>query len=232
MVPARPAGLIRSKRGASVLILVMAFGLSVLIGQSFVLMMQVKEYKDTRRTNLVATRVQILSMLDQILAQQITIRNSRFSINSELFRCLTGLPSRCDERISYDMVLYAPNPPVSYPGGPWPAPPAGLTPVAGGLNSNKILFNTAGGRCDNYGTNEPSESCPIQAIIRFRPLCGGSLGIPAIQDPPNVCNGPANGFEFTIGVGIISNGSLVYHADSTQNGDSKVYVMSATVLRN
>lgn len=233
MVQAPLPGLIRSRRGASVLVLVMAFGLAILIGQTYMLARQIQGYKETQRTNLSAARIHLLSMLDQMLAQQITIRNSRFGTNSELARCLTGTPSPCDERISYDMILYAPNPPVIYQGGAWPAPIAGLTTTAGGLNSNKILFNAAGGRCDSRGTNEPSESCPMQAIIQFRPLCGGSVSIPDFQGTSgSICGAAANGFEFTIGVGIISNGNFVYHADTSQNGDAKVYRMSATVLQN
>ncbi|MBL7670147.1 MAG: hypothetical protein JNM39_06650 [Bdellovibrionaceae bacterium] len=231
--PAPHPGLIKSQRGASVLVLVMVFGLAILIGQTYLMARQIQSYKETQRTNLSAARIQLLSMLDQMLAQQITIRNSRFNTNSELARCLTATPSPCDERISYDMILYAPNPPVIHQGGLWPAPIAGLTPTAGGLNSNKILFNAAGGRCDSRGTNEPSESCPMQAIIQFRPLCGGSVSIPDFQsNSGSVCGAAANGFEFTIGVGIISNGNFVYHADASQNGDAKVYRMSATVLQN
>lgn len=211
----------------------MAFGLAILVGQAYIMVRQIQVYKETQRVNLSAARIQTLSMLDQMLAQQITIRNSRFNTNSELARCLTGTPTPCDERISYDMILYAPNPPVLYHGGPWPAPAAGITITAGGLNSNKILFNAAGGRCDGRGTNEPSEACPIQAIIQFRPLCGGSIAIPDFQGTSgDVCNSAANGFEFTVGVGIISNGNFVYHADTGQNGDAKVYRMSATVLQN
>lgn len=232
-VQAPPAGFIRSSAGASVLILVMAFGLSILVGQIYVLARQLQTYKESQRVNLSVARIQILSMLDQLVAQQITLRNSRFSSNSELARCLTANPSPCDERISYDMILYAPNPPVIYRGGPWPAPITGLTLTAGGLHSDKVLFNAAGGRCDSRGTNEPSESCPIQAIIQFRPLCGGSLEIPDFQAPaPNICPTVARGFEFTIGVGIISNGHFVYHADTGPNGDAKMYRISASVLQN
>lgn len=144
-----------------------------------------------------------------------------------------GDSNPCDEQILYEMVLYSPTPPVSYGGGSWPVAPAGITALAGGLTSNKIVYNSYGGRCDVLGIVEPSERCPVQAIIQFRPLCGGTLAIPDFSVAGGApCTGPANGFEFVVGIGLLNNHDLVYKNDTTQNGYSRLYRIPASILRN
>lgn len=233
MQKVQPPGSISSNRGASVLLLVMGFGLAILIGQMVLLDRQLAGFRDSNHSQAVAARASFLGMLDDMMSQQITLRNSRFSINSELYRCLTGIPNPCDEQILYEMVLYSPTPPVSYAGGSWPVAPAGITALAGGLTSNKILYNSYGGRCDVLGIVEPSERCPVQAIIQFRPLCGGTLAVPDFSVPGGaLCLGPANGFEFMVGIGLLYSQNLIYRKDTTQNGYSRLYRVPASILRN
>ena len=222
-----------STKGSALLIFIMIFGLTVFIGQLFMLDQQLNGLKNIKVAQIKEGRSTMLSVLDDLLAQEITVRNSRFNVNTSLIQCLTANPSPCDERISYDMVLFAPNPPVSYAGGPWPAPPAGITRLAGGLNGNKIVYNAAGGRCDTLGITEPSAGCPIQAIVQFRPLCGGNFSIPQISVAGGaVCLGPAKGFQITVGVGVFLNNQLIFHNSTAQDGDARMYQISAALFSN
>lgn len=198
--------LLKCQKG-SVLMMTLIIGIIAFIGALFIMQRQLSSMKFERQGQVFEARMYLLNQLSDLLIQEITIRNSRFSTNAQLHQCITGIPTPCDENQRYDMILYAPNPPVSYQGGPWPAPPVGITPVAGGLTGNKLFFTPSGGRCFNGGAlTEPNSACPIQAIVQFRPLCGGTPDIPA----PGPCTGAAYGFEVFAGVGIYFNGYFSY----------------------
>ncbi|HPI40144.1 MAG TPA: hypothetical protein PLJ21_05025, partial [Pseudobdellovibrionaceae bacterium] len=84
------------------------------------------------------------------------------------------------------------------------------------------------GRCDVLGEFEMSERCPLQAIIRFRPLCGGTVAIPTLSGLP--CTGPVTGIEIIAGVAILMNGQFVYHQKTDQDRDSILMRVSSNLF--
>lgn len=224
--------ILKSNRGASILFIIVLFALGIFIGQQFILKKHLDSLKSIRYNQIREARISLLKSLEEIITNESGLQNSRFSINSSLEQCITGVPAPCDERVLYEMVLFTPNPPVTFTGLPWPAAPAGIDRLAGGLTSNKVVYNTAGGRCDSFGIFDLTVHCPIQAIIQFRPLCAGTTSIPQLSATPGLCSGPANGFEFTAGIGILMNDQFVYHQRTGQDGDAVLLRVSVNVFNN
>lgn len=220
-----------SQKGFSVLPFILVMSVVLFIGQQFIMMDQQNTYKNLLYSQSVEAQKNLLNYLEEMVSNELALRNSRFSTNSELSRCLSGLPSPCDETITYDMVLYSPNPPVLYAGGAWPLPPSGISKIAGGLTSNKIVYTRAGGTCPS-SFSEPNNACPLQAIIRFKPLCGGTPIAPQLRATPGLCTGAATGFDISIGVGILKGADLVYQNNSTSYGDTRVFRIKSASLAN
>lgn len=221
--------LFKNKKGVSVLPFILIMSIVLFIGQQFLMMDQQNTFKNILTTQSVESQKALLSNLEDLVADELALRNSRFSINTNYYRCLYASPSPCDETQSYDIILYSPNPPVTYAGGAWPTPPNGISKIAGGLNINKVVYTRAAGICNQ---SEPNQGCPIQAIIQFKPLCGGTPSDPTTQATPGPCPGRANGFDVSIGVGVYKNNELVYKNDTSANGDTRVYRIKATSLLN
>lgn len=220
---------LKDENGVSVLPFILIMSIVLFIGQQFLMMDQQNTFKNILMTQSVESQKALLSNLEDLVADELALRNSRFNINTNFYQCLYATPSPCDETQAYDMILYSPNPPVTYGGGAWPTPPAGISKIAGGLNSNKVVYTRAAGICSQ---SEPNQGCPIQAIIQFKPLCGGTPSDPTPQATPGACSGRANGFDVYIGVGVYKNGELVYKNDSGITGDTRIYRIKATSLLN
>lgn len=229
----RKFSLLRKDEGSSFLIMIMVTAALMFTIQMVMIARQMEIWKLGRDSSAQESRFQILAFLDSTLGQEMTLRNSRFSINSELKRCLTGTPSPCDERESYDMILASPTPPLVFQGGTWPDIPADVPWLAGGLLTNKLFYTPTGGRCPIQNITDVNETCPLQAIIQFKPLCGGTKEVPDISTPGGgVCTGPATGFDITIGVGKLLGTQLVYRQRTAMGGDAKTYRFTAMILRN
>lgn len=223
--------ILNNKRGVSVLPFIFILSIVLFIGQQFVMMDQQTTYKNLLSSQNLEAQKTLLAYLEEIVSNELALRNSRFSTNSELYRCLMGTPTPCDETLEYDMILYSPNPPVLFAGGTWPTPPAGISMIAGGLAANKIVYTRAGGFCGStFG--EPNNGCPLQAIIQFKPLCGGTPAAPTLRSTPGICTGPATGFDIMIGVGVLKNGEMLYRKDSSNYGDMKIFTIKAISLIN
>ncbi len=224
---------ILNQKGSSLILLVMVISVVMFTFQVTIAARQLKNAEQARDATAQEVRYQMLSFLDSTLGQEMTLRNSRYSINEALIRCLSGSPSPCDEREDYDMVLASPTPPLVFQGGAWPEMPAGVPLLAGGLNTNKLFYTPTGGRCPTVGLEEVNTLCPLQAIIQFRPICGGTATAPELSTPGGgPCTGPATGIDVTIGVGKHLAGRLVYHKRTNSGGDAKVYRFSALLLKN
>lgn len=223
--------IVRNNLGVSVLPFIFILSIVLFIGQQFIMMDQQTTYKNLLSSQNIEAQKTLLAYLEEMVSNELALRNSRFDTNNELHRCLTGSPSPCDETLTYDMILYSPNPPVLYGGGTWPTPPAGISMIAGGLTTNKIVYTRAAGFCGST-FSEPNNACPLQAIIQFKPLCGGTPVAPTLRATPGICSGPVTGFDIMIGVGILKNGDLVYRGDSTIYGDTKVFRIKAVSLLN
>ncbi len=220
--------ILKQNRGASVLFVIVLFSIAIFIGQNFVLMSHFNNIKSLKYIQIREARISLLNTLEELLSNDMTLQNSRFNTNAALEQCLSGNPTPCDERVTYEMILYSPNPPVTYLGGAWPAPPVAIDRLAGGLTTNKVVFNAAGGRCDILGVFDLTEMCPLQVIVQFKPLCGGDLVLPNFSVPGGaLCLGPANGIEIIAGIAILMNGQFVYHQQTDQDGDSVLFRFSA-----
>lgn len=223
----------KDQSGSSLILMVLITAVALFIAQMAIVTRQLEQNKRTQENMAQETRLQLVSFLDTALGQEMTLRNSRYSINAELKRCLTGAPNPCDEATSYDMVFASPTPPLVFQGGTWPDMPDGVPLLAGGLNTNKLFFTPTGAHCPDTTLTEANESCPLQAIIQFKPLCGGDINNPEISvGGPKPCTGGATGFDITVGVGKFLGNSLVYHQRTTSGGDAKVYRFSALILKN
>jgi len=201
------------------------------IGETFMIMGHLNTTKNVRYTQNLEVRNSLITDLETILSEELAIRNSRFNTNTNLFRCLYATPSPCNELETYDFVLYSPNPPVLYSGGAWPAPPNGIASIAGGLTINPIFYTSSAGICRQNLTS-PSTACPLQAIVQFRPLCGGTISMPMPMASPGVCPGRATGFDIIIGVGIYNGSYFKYSGIPAQNSDARVYRVKANSLLN
>lgn len=227
--------ILKQTKGASILLVVILFAIAIFIGQQFILVEHLNNLKVIKYTQIREMRMSVLSSIEELLSTELTLRNSRFSTNTQLESCLLGTSvPPCDESLLYDMILYSPNPPMIFSGGSWAAvpPPVSLSIVASGMAAPTFL-NLAGGPCDTPGLMNATERCPLQAIAQFRPLCGGSLSIPDYSVPGGApCTGPANGIEVVVGIGILMNGQFVYHQKTDPDGDARLLRVSANLFRN
>lgn len=219
-----------NNRGVNTLIFLFAMSAVIFIGQGIMLLDHLQVFKNLKYTQNLEVRNSLLNDLETILAEELAIRNSRFDINSNLYRCLYAIPSPCNELETYDLVLFSPNPPVLYGGGAWPSPPVGISTIAGGLNTNSVFYTSAAGICP--GATDASNACPLKAIVQFRPLCAGTISTPLSMATPGLCPGRATGFDVTIGVGIYNGTMLKYSGLVAPNGDARVYRIKANSLLN
>ncbi len=212
--------------------ILLVFVLSAIIftAQGYMLMDQLNVFKNFKFSQRIEVRNSLLNDLENILSEELAVRNSRFDVNSDLYRCLYAIPSPCSELESYDLVLFSPNPPVLYSGGTWPSPPVGIAQIAGGNTSHPIFYTDSGGICP--GGTTATNACPLRAIVQIRPLCAGTISAPQPMTTPGVCLGRATGFDITIGVGIYNGSTFYYSGIPTPNGDSRVYRIKANSLMN
>lgn len=220
-----------NQRGGNTLMFLFAMSAALFIGETFMIMDHLNTTKHVKYTQNLEVRNSLISDLENILADELAIRNSRFNTNTNLFRCLYASPSPCSELETYDLVLYSPNPPVLYTGGAWPAPPAGISIIAGGLTANPVFYTSSAGICIE-SLSSVNNSCPLQAIVRFRPLCGGTISMPTSMATPGVCPGRATGFDVIIGVGIFNGSVLKYSGIPALDSDARVYRVKANSLLN
>jgi hypothetical protein len=213
--------------------MVLLIALLMFIGQSNLMMQQLQLQREARSAAADETRYNLVSFLDSTIGQEMTLRNSRYSINNQLKQCLTGTPTPCDERVMYDMILASPTPPVVFQGGTWPEMAAGVPMLAGGLKTNKLFYTPTGAHCPDPTATEATSACPLQAIIQFRPLCGGNINAPDFKIVGGaLCAGPATGFDVIVGVGKLLGSNVVYHQKTTSGGDAKIYRFSALIMKN
>ncbi len=221
---------INNSRGVSVLLVIIGLGLLAMIVQSNLVSEFLNLQKDWKNSTTFANKYHLLHSLSEDLAHGTPLQFSRYDINNSLRQCLTAQAS-CDETQFYEMALFAPILQQSFQGGLWPPAPFGAPLIAGGKNNYVTLYRSSGDRCPLQKTAADS-FCPLQAIVEFRPLCGGSIDFPAFNTPPGPCTQPATGVEITIGVARLMNGRLVYRRNVDSGGDAKVYRFPASLLRN
>lgn len=219
----------RGERGAGLIHLIVSIAVTALLMQLFLLGLFQNEVESTYRNQIREMKIHLLQSLLDAARDEMTLRNSRIDVNSIIIDCLSG-SGGCDERVFYDFVIFSPTPPYIF-AGVWPPPPTGLKPLLGGLNANKQFYNLGGGRCVGTVT-ELSTSCPLQAIGRIRPFCGGTADAPTLSIPGgNVCASPATGFEVTVGVASFWNGITYFNPDMT-SGDQRSFRVSARTFLN
>lgn len=223
---------LKNNSGTSTLIFLFVVSTLVFIGQTFIFMDQQNVFQYLIDTQNTEAKLSLLGSIETLVADELALRNSRFDSNVNFRRCLFGTPTPCDETETYDMILFSPNPPILYSGGAWPSPPAGMSIIAGGLVTNPIFYTRSAGICPPPAPTGPTALCPLQAIIRFKPLCGGTVSEPSSQAVPGPCAGPATGFDITIGVGVFWRGQLKFKNDITFKGDARVYRVKANSLLN
>lgn len=210
-----------TQKGFGMISFILVISLVLFVGQQFIMIDQQNIFKGLLYSQNVEAQKSLLVNLENLIADELALRNSRFSINYDYFRCLYANPSPCDETQSSDMVLFSPNPPITYPGGAWPNAPAGISMIAGGLTNYKIFYTRAAGVC-NPSPREPNNACPLQAIIQFKPVCGGTPDNPQQQATPGPCPGRATGLDISIGVGVYKNGQFTYKNDISNYGDTRL----------
>lgn len=217
------------QRGIGVLHLVILLAVMFLIMQLLMLGQMRNESIATRQLQLREMKLQLINSLLETVRNEMTIRNSRLDVNSFIIKCLAGDPS-CLESELYDFIIYSPTPPYVFTGA-WPPPPAGLIRLLGGMNQNQQFYNIGGGRCPASFT-EMNNYCPLQAIGRIRPLCGGTFDAPAISIPGGgVCLTPATGFEIVIGVASFWEGNFLFN-ETIDSGDQRTVIVSARTFIN
>lgn len=219
--------ILKDRKGIAIIPFIMVLSMALFVGLSFLLIDQQNIFKNLLASQSLEVQKSLITHLEEVVVEEMALRNSRFSTNYYYFKCLYASPSACDESQYYEMILYSPNPPIFYQGGAWPNPPGGIAKVAGGLTTNKVFYSNSGTVCNTTQT-EPDTTCPLQAIIQFKPLCGGTLENP---QPGGTC-GRANGLDIYIGVGIYRHGNFKYNNDTNPDGDTRVYRIKATSLIN
>lgn len=231
--------IIQQRRGIGILSFVLILSVVFFIGQQFILMDQQNSFSIFLQSQSLEAQKTILDNLETLLADELALRNSRFTTNQPLYRCLFANPNPCDQSQSYDLLLYAPNPPIIF-SGIWPNPPIDMGKLAGGLTTHKVFYTKSSSRCPDTTTTADT-SCPLQAIVQFKPLCGGtpSAPVPLMRVdsqnsfiPVTDCPGRATGFDISIGVAVFKNGSLIYKNDTSKYGDTRVYRIKANSLIN
>jgi hypothetical protein len=222
-----------NQRGISLILIVSTLGFLSLLMLSNLLMRSLDQQRDWQASLTFANKNHMVYTLGESLANEIALRFSRYDSNQKLQQCLTAMPGPCDETMTYDMQLYAPIEQSSFQGGAWPVAPAGAVLLAGGRIDRPSLYRISGARCPVIDKSKADEFCPLQAIVQFKPLCGGTKEAPepAIAGG-GPCVGPAMGFDITVGVARYMNGILVYHENSGPGGDARTYRFPATLLRN
>lgn len=218
---------LKNCKGVAIIPFIIVISMVLFVGLTFLLIDQQNLFKSLLGTQNLEAQKNILTHLEEILIDELALRNSRFSTNADFYKCLYASPSPCDETQSYDMILYSPNPPIFYQGGSWPAPPAGIAKIAGGLSTNKVFYSRSGSIC-NTAQTQADNNCPLQVIVQFKPVCGGTLTEPQLG---GTC-GRANALDVIIGVGVYRNGIFKYNNDTSSNGDAKTYRIKATSLLN
>jgi hypothetical protein len=219
-----------NNRGVNTLLLLFVMTTVIFTAQGYMMMDHLNVFKNLKYTQNLEVRNSLISDLENILIEELALRNSRFNVNTNLYRCLYAVPSPCSELETYDLVLFSPNPPVLHSGGAWPAPPAGIARIAGGLTADPVFYTSAAGICP--GATAPNNACPLQAIVQFRPLCGGTISAPNPMAVPGVCPGRATGFDVIIGVGIYNGNMLKYSGIPNASGDARIYRIKANSLIN
>lgn len=220
---------IKNQKGFSILLFLMVLGFVALLFQSSLVTEALTAQKGWLDSITFTNKHQLVNILSDNLAEGISLQFSRYQSNSDLERCLKGQPTPCDEAQTYDMVLYAPIGQQSFQGGLWPPAPAGALLLAGKRTTDVALFRATGSRCPNSLQTTADVVCPLQALIEFRPLCGGTLDVPTYSGA--ACTGPANGFDIIIGVARFMNGTLIYHKNTQPGGDAQMFRISASVFR-
>lgn len=220
-----------NNKGVGFLPFMIIISIAFLIGQQFVLIEQQRIFEEQLRIQNYESQVFFINNLTDVINSSVAVRNSRLSTNTSLYQCLTANPSPCDETVTYDMQLYSPNPPLTLTTSTWPTPPNGLPKLAGGRSANKVLLNKSGGKCPDSIT-EPNLACPLQAIIQFKPMCGGTAQTPAFQSTPGPCPGKATGFQITVGVGVFKRNQFVYDGRGIPKSDSTNLQISAVDIMN
>lgn len=222
-----------NQKGISLILIITLISFALLIYQSTLLSKALDLRKDWSNSLTFANKHQMIYALAEDLANEVALRFSRYSANATLQQCLTANPNPCNEQDLYDMALYAPIEQQSYQGGDWPAAPSGALLLAGGRVANVALFRETGQRCPDLTLTAPNKFCPLQAIIQFRPLCGGNQSAPELSVVGGgPCTGPANGVDITVGVARFMNGRLVYHQNTDPGGDARIFRFSANVFAN
>jgi hypothetical protein len=103
--------------------------------------------------------------------------------------------------------------------------------LLGGKTQNLQFYNIGGGRCPNTFT-EMNNYCPLQAIGRIRPLCGGTYDAPALSVVGGgTCLTPVTGFEIVIGVASFFEGNI-YFNETLETGDQRSVIVSARTFLN
>jgi hypothetical protein len=212
---------------------VSAVGLVSLIYQGVLLSKALDLKADWKASLTFANKNQMIYTLAEDVANEVALRFSRYSSNAALQKCITAQPSPCNEANFYDMAMFAPIEQQSYQGGVWPDPPTGSLLLAGGLTTNVVLFRETGQRCPMPNLTTANEFCPLQAVIEFRPLCGGTKDTPEYLGlADSSCPGPALGFDIRVGVARYMNGVLVYHRNTDPGGDARIFRFTSSLFRN
>lgn len=215
---------VRGERGAALIYVIAVIASLAVVIQLFAVGRMQTQIEETRRVQVREMKIHLLNSLFEIVREEMTLRNSRIDVNNIIVTCL-GSGGGCDERQTDDFVIYSPSPPYIF-SGEWPPPPTGLKALVGGMTGNKQFYNVGGGRCMEPVT-EMTTTCPLQAIGRIRPLCGGTLDAPALStNGGDVCAGAANGFEIIVGVASYWNGQTYYNPDFVA-GDQRMFRVSA-----
>ena len=224
---------LNNAKGSALLISLFILSAIIFILQMNSSMDQLAQNKNALKASAQESRLHMVAFFETTLGDEMSLRNSRFSINAKLKECLTGIPVPCDERESYDMVLVSPTPPLAFQGGTWPTLPSEIPILSGGLTANKIFYTPTGGRCPHTALTSATEVCPLQAIVQFKPLCGGTMSNPELSAPTgNICPGGAKGFDITIGVGKLVGSSLSYKQKTGPGGDASTFRFSSMILKN
>lgn len=219
-----------NNRGVNTLLMLLVMSILILLSQGYLILDSLNSMKNSRYSQTLEVRNRLLTDLESILIAELAVRNSRFDVNSSLYQCLYADPSPCSELQTYDMVLFSPSPFLIYSGGAWPTPPNGFPMIAGGRTTHPVFYTNSAGICP--GATAVSNACPLQAIVFFRPVCGGTIFIPEPMAVPGVCPGRATGVEIMIGVGIYNGSILKYSGVPSVAGDTRMYRIRALSLLN
>jgi len=229
-----------NQKGMSLLLILTIIAIVSLLAQFNLVSKSLDLQKDWINSSTFTNKNSLVFSLAEDLSNEIALQFSRYDLNSNLEKCLkgnavgqAGFPFGCDERVSYDMVLFAPIEQQSFIGGDWPPAPLGALFLAGGKTSNIVLYRSSGSRCPITTLTAADDFCPLQPIVKFKPICGGSNDIPNLTIPGGGPCGatPATGFDITIGVARYMNGVLIYHENTKPGGDAQVFRFSSNILR-